>query len=97
LAPHEESTDPGVTASAGKSATCGTANVSSGPAFTRLLQDVPALAELHVEEGALTLRLEPRTAPGDVETVLARIAELARVRANPATFPFFRLNRSPRL
>jgi hypothetical protein len=43
---------------------------------------VPALAELHVEEGALTLRLEPRAARGDVEAVLARIAELARVAAN---------------
>jgi hypothetical protein len=47
----------------------------------RLLDDFPALYDLRLEEGAVTFRLAPRASPSDVDSCLARIAELARTRA----------------
>jgi hypothetical protein len=57
----------------------GSAEGDARRALDRLLVDVATLEDLHVEPGAVTFRLVPHAAPGDVETVLGRIGELARV------------------
>ena len=57
-------------------------DADGGDALKRLLEDLPALYDLRLEEGAVTFRLAPRASPADVDTCLARIAELARAHAD---------------
>jgi hypothetical protein len=55
-------------------------NIADGSdTLKRLLNDLPALYDLRVEDGAVTFRLAPRASPSNVDACLARVAELARV------------------